>query len=55
MAMMSGKGGGMPDPSQMDPAALEAASKQMGAMKGLPGLGGGMGGLGGFPGMGRKK
>jgi signal recognition particle subunit SRP54 len=55
-AMRAMKGGG-PDPSQMDPAALEAASKQMGAMKGLPGLGGGLGGgmPGGFPGFGRKK
>ncbi|UWQ18742.1 signal recognition particle protein [Jannaschia sp. M317] len=58
MAMMGGKGGGMPDPSQMDPAALEAASKQLGQM---PGMGGGMGGLpkgmtlpGGFGGMKKK-
>ena len=45
--MMGGKGGGMPagmDPSQMDPKALEAAAKQLGA--------GGMGGLGGMGGMG---
>ncbi|SDZ43916.1 signal recognition particle subunit FFH/SRP54 (srp54) [Jannaschia faecimaris] len=42
MAMMGGKGGGMPDPSQMDPAALEAASKQLGSMKGMPGMPGGM-------------
>ncbi|WP_371156425.1 signal recognition particle protein [Jannaschia sp. 2305UL9-9] len=56
MSMMTGKGGGMPDPSQMDPAALEAASKQLGQMKGMPGLGGMPGGLPpGFPGMGRKK
>ena len=49
MAMMGGKGG-MPDPSQMDPAALEAASRQLGQMKGLPGA------LPpGFPGLGRKK
>ncbi|UWQ22224.1 signal recognition particle protein [Jannaschia sp. W003] len=55
MAMMSGKGGGMPDPSQMDPAAMEAASRQLGAMKGgIPGLGGG--GLPpGLSGFGRKK
>ncbi|CTQ48153.1 signal recognition particle protein [Jannaschia donghaensis] len=56
MAMMGGKGGGMPDPSQMDPAALEAASKQLGQMKGMPGAGGLPGGLPpGFPGLGRKK
>jgi signal recognition particle subunit SRP54 len=35
MAMMTGKGGGMPDPSAMDPAALEAASKQLGGMPGM--------------------
>ncbi len=36
---MGGMGGqGLPDPSQMDPAALQAAAKSMG---GLPGLGGG--------------
>ena len=53
MAAMMGKGGGMPDPSQMDPAALEAASKQLGAMKGMPG---GMGGLpSGLSGFGKKK
>ncbi|MGC9368151.1 MAG: signal recognition particle protein [Paracoccaceae bacterium] len=42
MKGMFGKGG-MPagmDPSQMDPKALEAAAKQMGAGGGLPGLGG---------------
>ncbi|NUB44798.1 signal recognition particle protein [Fertoebacter nigrum] len=41
--MMGGKGGGMPDPGQMDPAAMAAAAE---AMKGKlpPGLGG-MGGL----------
>ena len=60
MAMMSGKGGGMPDPSQMDPAALEAASKQMGQM-GMPGGRGGLPGLGGgalppgLSGFGKKK
>ena len=64
MAMMSGKGGGMPDPSEMDPAALAEAQKQLGAMgqmpkmpggmPKLPGLGGGTlpPGLGGF---GKKK
>ena len=55
-AMMGGggkMGGGMPDPSQMDPAALEAASKQLGAMKGMPGMPGGLpAGLSGF---GKKK
>ena len=56
-AMMGGGGkmggGGMPDPSQMDPAALEAASKQLGAMKGMPGMPGGLpAGLSGF---GKKK
>ncbi|MHC9236592.1 signal recognition particle protein [Pseudooceanicola sp. 502str34] len=58
MRQMFGKGG-MPegmDPGQMDPKALEAAAKQMGAAKGLPGglpggLGG-MGGAGGLPGLG---
>ncbi|UYP67250.1 signal recognition particle protein [Thalassobacter stenotrophicus] len=56
MAAMMGKGGGMPDPSQMDPAALEAASKQLGAMKGMPGMPGGMGGLpSGLSGFGKKK
>jgi len=56
MAAMMGKGGGMPDPSQMDPAALEAASKQLGAMKGMPGMPAGMGGLpGGLSGFGKKK
>ena len=60
MAMMTGKGGGMPDPSQMDPAALEAASKQlgqMGGMGGMPGIGGLPKGLtlpGGFGGMKKK-
>lgn len=53
-AMAAMKGGGapaMPDPSQMDPAALQAAAKQMG---GLPGLGGG--GLPpGLSGFGKKK
>ena len=49
MAMM-GKGG-MPDPSQMDPAAMQAAAKQLG---GMPGMGGGAlpPGLSGF---GKKK
>jgi len=59
MAAMGGKGGGMPDPSQMDPAALEAASRQMGAMGkmpgGLPGLGGGGALPPGLPGFGKKK
>ncbi len=48
MKGMFGKGG-MPDPSQMDPKALEAAAKQMGGK--LPGGMGGMGG-GGLPGLG---
>ena len=61
MKGMMGKGGGMPagmDPSQMDPKALEAAAKQMGAgLPGkLPGLGGMGGGLpGGLSGFGKKK
>ncbi|MCA0922133.1 signal recognition particle protein [Pseudooceanicola nanhaiensis] len=54
MRQMFGKGG-MPegmDPGQMDPKALEAAAKQMGAAKGLPGgLPGGLGGLGGAGGL----
>ena len=60
MKAMMGKGGmpgGMPagmDPSSMDPKALEAAAKQLGAGGGLPGLGGG--GLpGGLSGFGKKK
>ncbi|TMV11448.1 signal recognition particle protein [Arenibacterium halophilum] len=56
MKGMFGKGGGMPDPSQMDPAALEAAARQMGGKMpgGLPGLGGG--GLPpGLSGFGKKK
>ncbi|MEM9796781.1 MAG: signal recognition particle protein [Pseudomonadota bacterium] len=55
MAMM-GKGG-MPDPSSMDPAALEAASKQlgnMGGMGGMPGLPKGMTLPGGFGGLKKK-
>jgi signal recognition particle subunit SRP54 len=61
MKAMMGKGGmpgGMPagmDPSSMDPKALEAAAKQLGAGGKLPGLGG-MGGLpGGLSGFGKKK
>ncbi|GHE98788.1 signal recognition particle protein [Aliiroseovarius zhejiangensis] len=59
MSGMFGKGGGMPDmggmdPSSMDPKALEAAAKAMGAKGGLPGLGGG--GLPpGLSGFGKKK
>ncbi|WP_179378329.1 signal recognition particle protein [Jannaschia marina] len=53
MAMMGGKG--MPDPSQMDPAALEAASKQLGSMKGMPGMGGIPGGMTLPKGFGGKK
>ncbi|MCI2395100.1 signal recognition particle protein [Aliiroseovarius sediminis] len=59
MSGMFGKGGGMPDmggmdPSSMDPKALEAAAKQLGAKGGLPGLGGG--GLPpGLSGFGKKK
>ena len=56
MKGMFGKGGGMPDPWQMDPAALEAAARQMGGKMpgGLPGLGGG--GLPpGLSGFGKKK
>ncbi len=52
MAMM-GKGGAA-DPSQMDPAAMQAAAKQLGGMPGMGGMGGGMlpPGLSGF---GKKK
>ncbi|SEW03886.1 signal recognition particle subunit FFH/SRP54 (srp54) [Aliiroseovarius sediminilitoris] len=59
MKGMFGKGGipDMPpgmDPSSMDPKALEAAAKQLGAKGGLPGLGGG--GLPpGLSGFGKKK
>ncbi|WP_422048849.1 signal recognition particle protein [Shimia sp.] len=60
--MMGGKGApdmaGM-DPSQMDPKALEAAAKAMGAKGGLPGglpgIGGGMGLPSGLSGFGKKK
>ncbi|MFT6022120.1 MAG: signal recognition particle subunit SRP54 [Ascidiaceihabitans sp.] len=55
MKGMMGKGGaaaGM-DPSQMDPAALEAAARQMGGK--LPGMGGGMGLPAGLSGFGKKK
>jgi signal recognition particle subunit SRP54 len=48
--MMPGKGGGMPNPADMDPAELEKLKEQMGKMgkmPGLPGLGGGLPGLGG--------
>lgn len=70
LAGMFGGGGGMPDPSKMNPAELEAMAKQMpggglpggmggglpGLGGGLPGLGGGLPGLGGAPfGKGRKK
>ncbi|MEQ5869528.1 signal recognition particle protein [Sagittula sp. NFXS13] len=61
MKGMFGKGGMPPgmDPSQMDPKALEAAAKQMGAKGGMPGGMGGMGGMGGLPpglsGLGKKK
>src|SRR5690606_32104367 len=37
---MMGKGG-MPDPAQMDPAALQAAANALKSGGGLPGLGGG--------------
>jgi signal recognition particle subunit SRP54 len=57
-AMMGGKGG-MPGMGDMDPKALEAAAKQMGAggkmPGGLPGLGGGMGLPPGLSGFGKKK
>ena len=65
MRGMFGKGGmpgGLPagmDPSQMDPKALEAAAKQMGAQGGLPGglpgLGAGAGLPPGLSGFGKKK
>ncbi|MBL8562312.1 MAG: signal recognition particle protein, partial [Gemmobacter sp.] len=42
---MMGKGAGMPDLKNMDPAQLEQAARAM--KSGMPGLGGG-----GFPGMG---
>jgi signal recognition particle subunit SRP54 len=54
--------GGMPDPSKMDPAEMEAAAKAMGANLpgGMGGLGGGKGmalppGLSGLGGFGKKK
>tara|TARA_B110000908_G_scaffold138296_1_gene164354 strand:- start:470 stop:922 length:453 start_codon:yes stop_codon:yes gene_type:complete len=54
--MMGGKGGAGMDPSQMDPAALEAAAKQLGGkMPGLGGIGGGMGLPSGLSGFGKKK
>jgi signal recognition particle subunit SRP54 len=51
---MLGKGG-MPDPSQMDPKAMQEAAKMLGKGGGLPGGMGGMGGGmgGGLPGLGR--
>jgi signal recognition particle subunit SRP54 len=56
MAGMFGGKGGMPD--MKDPAALEAAAKQLqGKMPGMPGLGS-MGGMklpGGLSGFGKKK
>jgi signal recognition particle subunit SRP54 len=62
MKGMFDKGGGLPagmDPSQMDPKALEATAKQMGASgglgSGLPGLGGGMALPPGLSGFGKKK
>ncbi|KFE35731.1 signal recognition particle protein [Thioclava atlantica] len=56
MKMMGGKGGGMPDLANMDPAEVEAAAKAMGGK--LPP--GGLGGLGGalppgLSGLGKKK
>jgi signal recognition particle subunit SRP54 len=61
LKQMMGKG--MPDPSKMSPAELEAMSKGMregmgGMAGGLPGLGGGLGGLklpGGLSGLIKKK
>jgi signal recognition particle subunit SRP54 len=50
MMGMMGKGGA--DPSQMDPAQLEAAARQMGSMK-MPGLPGGITPPAGM--LGRKK
>ncbi|SNS18106.1 signal recognition particle protein [Antarctobacter heliothermus] len=60
MKGMFGGKGGMPagmDPSQMDPKALEAAAKQMGAKGGIPGLPGMGGGAlpPGLSGFGKKK
>ncbi len=57
---MMGKGGGAPDPSQMDPAAMQAAAKQLGNMPGQnPFGGGGLPGGGmlppGLSGFGKKK
>jgi signal recognition particle subunit SRP54 len=54
MKGMFGKGG---MPSDMDPAALEAAAKQMGGKMpgGLGGMGGGMGLPPGLSGFGKKK
>jgi signal recognition particle subunit SRP54 len=49
---LPGMGGGMPDPSKMDPAQLEAMARQMGGPAGMPKLPG----LGGpkLPGLGKK-
>jgi len=59
LGALMGKGGGMPggmpqDLAGMDPKALEAAARQMGA-GGLPGGMPGLGGLGGLSGLGKKK
>jgi len=60
---MMPKGGGMPNPGDIDPAMLEDLKKQLGGSGSgvpklpgiggkLPGLGGGLGGGGGLPGLG---
>ncbi len=63
MKGMFGKGGDMPqmpagmDPSQMDPAMMQEAAKQIGksGIGGLPSMGGLPPGLGGLGGFGKKK
>jgi len=54
--MLGGKGGGMPDPSQMDPAALQKAAAALPrGLGGMPGMGGGMTLPPGLSGFGKKK
>jgi signal recognition particle subunit SRP54 len=63
LKQMMGKGGGMPDPSQLSPDELAAAASAMkgkmpAGMGGFPGMGGGMKlppGLSGLGGFGKKK
>ncbi|OCX66973.1 signal recognition particle protein [Thioclava sp. SK-1] len=58
MSAMMGKGGGLPNAADMDPAKMEEAAKMLGSQmpKGMPGMGGmGLPGLGGLGGLGKKK